>query len=400
MKPSALLLLLCAFAAPQLLAQMGTGTTPTTGNGGQTSIQANPANGSGGSTKPLDTSQPLYISGKVVMQDGSAVPQNMTIQRVCSGIAKTVAYTDAKGHFNFRWGDRTSVIADAADAGAGGNAGFGSSQSAGGANPLASDPFGNRMMNCDVRANIVGYSSNNIGLFNRSATDSSDIGTIILRRIAGVEGSSISVTSMMAPKDARKAFEHGLQSLLKNKSADATKDFEKAVLLYPKYAEAWLNLGKLHEQQKSTEPARMAFEKAIAADPKLVPPYLELGLLYAGQNNWKQSGDILDQALKLDPVDFPQAWYASAVAHYNLLNYDAAEKSAREAVKLDPKHANPRASYLLGLILAEKKDYAGAATELTEYILLAPDAPDLKQVQDQLAKIERLKGATSQAARE
>jgi Tfp pilus assembly protein PilF len=397
MKPAGLILLLCASAA---VAQVGGGTTPTTGNGGQTSIQANPNIGSGGITKPVDNTRAIYISGKVVMQDGSSVPQNVTIQRVCSGIAKTVAYTDAKGHFNFRWGDATTMIADAADAGSGSgttsSGGFGSSQSAGGGNPLASDPFGSRMMNCDVRANVAGFTSSTANLFNRRATDNSDIGMIVLRRIAGVEGSSISVTSMMAPKDAKKAYERGLQSLLKNKPADAEKDFEKAVAAYPAYAEAWLNLGKLRLQMKSVEPGRTALLKAIDADPKLVPPYLELGLLYAGEANWKESGDILDKAVKLDPVDFPQAWYADAVAHYNLKDYDAAERSAREAVKLDPKRANPRASYLLGLVLVEKRDYKGAAAELTAYIQEAPTAPDLAQVKDQLAQIEKLQTASRQ----
>jgi tetratricopeptide (TPR) repeat protein len=393
----------CAFGALPLTAQVG--GTPTTGNGGQTSIQANPNIGSGGNTKPIDTGHAIYISGKVVMQDGSAVPQNVTIQRVCSGIAKTVAYTDAKGHFNFRWNDATTVIADAADAGSGpgtsANAGgFGSSQSAGGGNPLASDPFGNRMMNCDIRASVAGFTSSTINLFSSSPTASPDVGMIVLHRIAGVEGSSISLTSMMAPKDAKKAYERGLQALLKNKPADAAKDFEKAVAAYPQYAEAWLNLGKLRIQQKAFGTAREALLKAIAADPKLVTPYLELGLLDAGDSNWTQSALMLDQAVKLDPVDFPQAWYADAVAHYNLKNYESAEKSAREAVKLDPKHANPRACYLLGLTLAEKKDYASAAAELSEFIQLAPDAPDLKQVKDQLAQIERLKGETNQAARD
>ena len=86
--------------------------------------------------------------------------------------------------------------------------------------------------------------------------------------------------------------------------------------------------------------------------------------------------------MELDPVDFPQAWYADAVANYNLKKYDAAEKSARAAVKLDPRHANPRSGYLLGLVLAEKNDYAGAAAELTAYMKLAPNAPDLAQAKD------------------
>jgi cytochrome c-type biogenesis protein CcmH/NrfG len=86
------------------------------------------------------------------------------------------------------------------------------------------------------------------------------------------------------------------------------------------------------------------------------------------------------------------------VAHYNLKNYDAAEKSAREAVKLDPRHANPRSGYLLGLVLAEKQDYAGAAAELTTYVKLVPNAPDLAQVQDQLAQLQKLMGGTKQAS--
>jgi hypothetical protein len=198
-------------------------TTPTTGSGGQTSIQASPTGSS--------ASRPVYISGKVVMQDGTAVSQ-VSMERVCGGISKTVAYTGSNGHFSFQWGDGSALVTDASDAGTGrsrsaSSAGFGSAQTAGGANALASDPFGNRMMNCELRANAAGFTSDIVNLFNRRNADSPDVGTIVLHRIAGVEGVSISVTSMMAPKDAKKAYEHGLQALLKNKPGDAAKDFEK-----------------------------------------------------------------------------------------------------------------------------------------------------------------------------
>jgi tetratricopeptide (TPR) repeat protein len=241
---------------------------------------------------------------------------------------------------------------------------------------------------------VAGFTSDNINLLKRESADNPDVGTIVLHRLAGVEGSSISVTSMMAPKDAKKAYEHGLQSLLKNKPNDAAKDFEKAVAIYPKFADAWVSLGKLRLEQKSIEPARAALMKAMDADPKLVAPYVELGLLAAKDANWQDSGKYLDRAVELDPVDFPQAWYADAVANYNLKKYDAAEKAARESMKLDPRHANPRSAYLLGLVLAEKRDYAGATAELTAYIKLAPNAPDLAQVKDQLGQIEKLMAVT------
>jgi tetratricopeptide (TPR) repeat protein len=402
MKHSALFLLLGTSATFTLTAQVSGGgmggTTPTTGSGGQTSVQANPSLGSGGGTRSVDASRPIYMSGRVLIEDGSPVPQSVTIQRVCSGMSRTVAYTDSSGRFNFQWGDRNGIVADASDAGSGGSrgsgtGGFGSSQSAGGASALASDPFGNRMMNCELRASLAGFTSDTIKLFNRRTADSPDVGMIVLHRIAGVEGSSISITSMKAPKEARKAYERGLDATLKNKPADAAKDFEKAVAVYPQYADAWAHLGKARLEQQSTEPARAAFKKAIEADPQLVEPYLELGLLAAKDGQWAESGKYLDRAVELDPVDYPQAWYADAVANYNLRKYDAAERSARAAVKLDPKHANPRSGYLLGLVLVEKRDYPGAAAELTAYLKLAPNAPDLAQVKDQLGQIEKQLGA-------
>jgi TolA-binding protein len=383
MKSSALFLLLGIPAAAQTGGMSG--TTPTTGSGGQTSVQADP------SGRGANTSRPIYFSGKVAMQDGSPVSQ-ATIERVCGGLAKTVAYSNSTGRFSFQWGDRSMIVSDASDAGSSrsNSGGFGSSQSAGGANALASDPFGSRMMNCELRAVAPGFTSDTVDLFNRRTADNPDIGTLVLHRIAGMEGTSISVTSMMAPKPAKKAYEQGLQSLLKNKPADAAKDFEKAVAVYPHYAEAWVSLGKLRLQQQSIEPARTAMLKAIEADPKMVVPYMELGLLAAKDANWQKSGEYLDRAVELDPVDFPQAWYADAVANYNLKNYDAAEKSARAAVKLDPRHANARSCYLLGLVLTEKGDYSGAAAELTNYIKLAPNAPDVAQAKSKLGELEKL----------
>lgn len=399
MKIAVRLLLLGTVGGAALVAQVGGGmggTTPTTGAGGQTSTQANPSLGSGGGIRGSDTSRPIYISGRVVMEDGAPILQNITIQRVCSGMSKTVAYTDSKGRFSFQWGDRNRVVTDAADAGSGSSrgSGFGSAQSAGGSSALATDPFGSRMMNCILRASVAGFSSESIDLFNHRSSDNPDIGIIVLHRISGIEGSSISMTSMMAPKDAKKAYEQGLQAVLKNKRADAMKDFEKAVAAYPKYADAWVELGKLHIEQQAIGPARAALAKAMEADPKLVAPYVELGLLAARDVNWAESGKYLDRAVELDPVDFPQAWYADAVANYNLKKYDAAEKSARAALKLDPHHVNPRSDYLLGLVLAEKKDYSGAVAELKIYLKLTPNAPDGAQVQGQLAQLEKLMGGT------
>jgi hypothetical protein len=46
-----------------------------------------------------------------------------------------------------------------------------------------------------------------------------------------------------------------LQLLLKKKSAEAAKEFEKAVAAYHVYADAWMSLGKARLQQNLIGPA-------------------------------------------------------------------------------------------------------------------------------------------------
>src|SRR5205085_8201805 len=111
-------------------------------------------------------------------------------------------------------------------------------------------------------------------------------------------------------------------------------------------------------------------------DPKLVQPYLHLAQLSVADKNWQDVADTTSRAIKLDPVDFPEAYYFNSVANLNLQKLDVAEASAREAQKLDTEHRIPNVHHTLGVILYQKSDYAGAAEQMRNYLMLSPDAPD------------------------
>jgi tetratricopeptide (TPR) repeat protein len=125
-------------------------------------------------------------------------------------------------------------------------------------------PAGLSLIGCELRADLPGYSSSSIKLDGHLPSDSPAVGTIILSRLANVEGLSVSATSLKAPADAQKAYDRDLESLHKGKIPDAEKDFEKAVAIYPQYANAWLDLAKAGLQTKQLEPARTAFQKTRA----------------------------------------------------------------------------------------------------------------------------------------
>lgn len=376
----------------------GTTPTPSPGNNPNTipGSNGNVGSQSGTATQDPESSMPIFLAGKVAVADGSPLPDSVTIQQICPSGTRSIAYTDRKGHFSFQWGQTAWMLPDASESSTGVIPGSAGNPSVRG-NPsrlngnMAAAP---EMGTCELNVDVPGYRADPIILAGHRAFDNPDLGTIVLHRLGNVEGLSVSSTSFKAPADARKAYDRGLQSLHKGKPAEAEKDFEKAVALYPQYANAWLDLGKVRLQNKATDAAREAFMKALEADAKLVQAHIELGILAASQSQWEDAAKYLDAGLRLDPVDFPRAWFVDAVANFNVKNFDASEKSVREALKIDTKHQNPQADRLLGMILAVKRDFTGAVAELRTYLKLAPDSPDAAQVKSQLVEIENLRAPT------
>jgi tetratricopeptide (TPR) repeat protein len=345
-----------------------------------------------------EMTRPIFLSGKVVLEDGTPPPDPVVIERVCNGVARPEAYTDTKGRFSFQLGQNNAVLADASvgssadvfgmpgDAGGmgrgGGGGGFGRNRGV----------TEQQLMGCEIRAVLPGYRSESVNLVGRRSLDNPDVGTIILRRLGNVEGTTISITSLQAPKDAKKAFEKGRQAARKKKLENAEKEFQKALGIYPKYAAAWFELGLVQEALKRPEEARKSYAQALDADSKFVNPYLQLAAMAANERNWQEVADTTARVVQLNPYEFPQAYFFNSVANYNLGKMDLAEKSAREAQKLDTQHRYPKVNHLLGVIMADRRDYSAAAQHMRDYLKFAPGAQDADTVRKQLGELERLAG--------
>jgi tetratricopeptide (TPR) repeat protein len=317
---------------------------------------------------------------------------------VCNGSPHAEGYTDSKGYFSIELGARNGVIQDASEYTS--RSDLNAMRMGGGgatSGPLGSSQSPERKyMGCDLQAKLAGYRSQTVTLSGRRPMDDPNLGTILLHRIGPAEeGKTVSAVSLAAPKDARKAYEKGLDAIKKRKFDDAQLNFEKAVEAYPKYATAWYELGMLQAGQGKMDLARKYFDKASECDPKFVQPYLQISILELQAARWQGLADVTDKVVKLDPFDFPQALYFNSVANYNLHNMEAAEKSALAAERLDTRHAIPKVSHLLGLILAFKKDYPGAAERFKAYLKFAPEATDAAKVRSQLAEVEKITAATA-----
>jgi tetratricopeptide (TPR) repeat protein len=234
---------------------------------------------------------------------------------------------------------------------------------------------------CEVSINLKGYKPVHVTLKNKAV--------IVLKRIGDHEGSTISMTALNAPKDARKAYEQGQAALAERKWDVAQKYFEKAVAVYPEYSPAWNDLGEALVAQSKLPEARAAWEHAIQADPKYIRPYLQLIRMAIVENRSQDASNIAERALAQNPVEFPAIYFYYAVAQHGLGHQDVAEKFAIRAIELDTAREYPRAEFLLGTLLSARGDRAGAIQHLNKYLEAAPKAVDAAAVRQRIADLEQ-----------
>lgn len=328
------------------------------------------------------TQRTLFLSGRVKADDSGHLPEAAQVATECNGQTKTQVYTDGEGYFNFQLSSSHSA----------------NITQSGVTLPLdsASDPVLNWQI-CELVVQAPGFHTRKVQL--TSVTDSwglVNLGTIVISRSEKADSFTISAADMAAPTPAKKEFEKGKQEEKKGKWAAARERFQKALAHYPEFALAWLELGKVQTEQSDFTEARQSFRKALRADSKMSSAYLGLAQVAAQEGNWPELAATTDRMLEQsDAVAAPQPWFLNAVAYFNLHQYERAETSALQAIRLDKDHAVPRATYLLGLILANRHDYRGAAEQVQAYLASSPNRSDAAAAQTNLAEFQKLAGIST-----
>ena len=408
-------LLIVAMVAPVAYSQSGGGSGGGGRPGGGTGGGTRPSTGNTGGTRTRPRDFPerriIFISGNVITNDGSPLPEPAVIERICGSNTRREANTDAKGFFTFQLGNRAIGMFQDASVGGGGDYNMVRSDGPFSSGPNTSGlPAGGgsgdggegvsryELMGCELRASVPGFRSSVLHLDNVQYLSQNNVGTIVLARMGDVQGSTVSVSMLQAPKDAKKAYEKGHEAFKKGKIDDARKHLQKSLDIYPKMAPAHYDLGFIEQSAKNNTAAREHYAKAMEIDPNYVQPLVQMASLHAIDQNWAEAAKLTEKAVQLDPIDFPVAFFYNAVANLNLGKVDEAEKSARKALQLDGGHSIARLPLLMAKILEFKKDYAGAAEQVRTYLKISPDAADAAAARENLAKLEKSAGQAPTAS--
>ena len=340
--------------------------------------------------------QPLFLTGTVIYDDGSRADMTAQIELLCDGMVRRKVHT-SNGHFNVILG--LNQLQTTMDVSVGsldqfgainptGTEGFGG-VSQGGQSLQTQTPAHMNLNRCELRASQPGFQSESISLTFRRPLENPDVGVLVLYRAGSIVGTLSSVTTMSAPKKARKQYKKALKEVQK-KSPDYQKavvELEKATDLYHEFSEAWNLLGQVRLQLKDESDAQKAFESAAASDPKYVQPPLAMMELESRRQRWDQVSQWSAKVIELNPY-LMTAHYYQGIANLHLRRLEQAEESLTKVRASRKADDYPYAGYLLGLLLSDKGNFDAAAKELRRFLKLRPEAPEGDRVKTFLSEWE------------
>jgi len=155
----------------------------------------------------------------------------------------------------------------------------------------------------------------------------------------------------------------------------ARKEFERALKLDPNYVPAVAGLAHvealyyrdLNSDTSHLQRAEELARRAIAADPELAEAHISLGTSYGVRYDYAQAAEEFREAVRREPQN-DLAWdqLSWALAYKQPPDAVAAEKAAREGIRLQP--SSPSAQYHLGraLVLQGRYQEATAAFQRCE----------------------------------
>jgi len=309
--------------------------------------------------------QDVLVTGRLVMPDGMPPADMVPVSLNCglSAADITGSTSDLRGEFRLRL-------------------------------RASSGPNSDRLamqnaMRCSVLVAIPGFEPIKKELMGMDLRGGGDVGMLVLRPLLKAEATIVSLNGLKAPEPARQELIKAREDLAKEKLKSARSRLEKAVKIYPEYATAWFELGRLQARQGETERAATSYRQSAKTDPKYINPLVELALMAAVAQQWPEAEQHSESVLRMAPNGLPGVYLVHAIACFNQKKMDAAEKSARGGLDQDKSNQFPKLLNLLGDVLLLKGDKEGAADAFRQYLERAPQSPNAEKIRQQLAALSK-----------
>jgi tetratricopeptide (TPR) repeat protein len=195
------------------------------------------------------------------------------------------------------------------------------------------------------------------------------------------------IISVNVPPEAQKELDQGRTILLDEKNVEkAVTHLEKAISLYPNFAEAHLLLGTAFLDNKQWEKAERELKKTLEIDAKAVGAYFALGDAYRQQQKYAEAEKVIHDGLKLEPKSH-QGHFTLGQVYFAKGDVAKAGPEVGQALQLKPDYAD---AYLLaGNLFLKARNAASALQMFEEYLRLEPKGHYATQTREMVEKIRK-----------
>ncbi|HTC49111.1 MAG TPA: tetratricopeptide repeat protein [Candidatus Aquilonibacter sp.] len=198
----------------------------------------------------------------------------------------------------------------------------------------------------------------------------------------------ITAADLGVPQSAAKEFDKANEFIAKQQWQKAIDHLNRAVELYPGYAQAYTNLGVMYARLGQPEKEREALQKAINANSHFAPAFLNLARLEMRVHNFPAAETDLKQAVSFGVADAASMVLLAQAQLLNLHYEDAIADAHKVHAMFSGSHA--LAHYIAARACERLKRFPEAVTELKLFLAEEPSGAFAASAKQELAAIREL----------
>jgi Flp pilus assembly protein TadD len=187
------------------------------------------------------------------------------------------------------------------------------------------------------------------------------------------------------PPEAKTEFDAGQTAINADDFTGAIPHLQKAIELYPRYAEAYQLLAVAQLQTNQGPQAEVSLKKAVEIEDRMPKAQYLLGVLYAKTNRANLAEKPFTRFAELEPEN-PDAQFELAKVTFALNKFPEAESHARSAIAL--KEKNSGVYIVLGYSLLRQKKIYEARRSFEQFLNMTPNSPMSSDVKTLIAQID------------
>lgn len=141
-----------------------------------------------------------------------------------------------------------------------------------------------------------------------------------------------------AESNAEPYYNRGLDYLRKSQYDEAIIELNKAIEIYPRYANAYSDRGYAYMQKRQFDRAISDFTKTLDINPQHHYAHTNRGLAYFKKSQYDKAISEFNKAIEINPK-IGETYYYRGLAYFNIGKNDRAIADYNYAIKLNPTYA-------------------------------------------------------------